>query len=347
MHAASSRRHPWIERAATPMAFVNAVLLAYKKYGADPSAALRGARIPPALLRESGACVTASQFEALCHTAMQQLDDEALGWFSHRLPWGSYGLLCRASLTSSNLGVAMKRWCRHHRLLIDDIVLELSVDNDVATLQIEEKRQFGDLREFCLVTSLRYLHGYACWLIDSRIPLIGVDFPFQQPPHASIHSLIFPGPVHFAQDRARMRFATQYLTLSARRDELALRMMLQHALPLTVLQYRGDRLLTSRARSLMSARPSEQHSASALASALSVSVRTLHRQLEAEGVSLQALKDAVRKEQAIAQLCRTSSPIKQIARSTGFASEKTFARAFRNWTGKSPSEYRQNSGAPT
>jgi AraC-like DNA-binding protein len=335
MPATSSRRTPPINRAATPMAFVNAVLLGYEKYGADPSDALREAQIAPALLSEPGARVTATQFEALCRVAMQQLDDEALGWFSRRLPWGSYGLLARASLTSPNLGVALKRWCRHHRLLTDDILPTLTVANDIATLEIEERRQFGPLREFCLVTVLRYVHGYACWLIDSRIPLIETDFPFERPPHSTVHSLIFPGPVHFGRDRACMRFAAQYLALPPRRDERALRTMLQHALP----------LLASRARARMIARPSEPHTAAALAAALNVSVRTLHRQLEEEGTSLQALKDAVRCERAIEQLCRTTHSIKQIALSIGFASEKTFARAFRQWTSESPSEYRQKSSA--
>ena len=63
--------------------------------------------------------------------------------------------------------------------------------------------------------------------------------------------------------------------------------------------------------------------------------------------SLQVLKDAVRREQAIEQLCRTTHPIKQIALSIGFASEKTFARAFRQWTGESPTEYRHKSSAST
>jgi AraC-like DNA-binding protein len=329
------------------MAFVNAVLLGYKKYGVDPSDALREAQIAPAWISDPDARVTASQFESLCRVAMQQLDDEALGWFSRRLPWGSYGLLCRASLTSPNLGVALKRWCRHHRLLTDDILLKLTIEDEIATLHIEEKRRFGALREFCLVTSLRYMHGYACWLVDSRIPLIEVDFPFERPPHGDVHSLLFPGPVHFARNHTCMRFAAQYLTLPPRRDERALRTMLQHALPLIVRQYRRDRLLANRARSLMTASPGEQYTADALASALNVSVRTLHRQLEEEGTSLQALKDAVRREQAIEQLCRTTHPIKQIALSIGFASEKTFARAFRQWTGESPSEYRQRASATT
>ncbi|HRO61337.1 MAG TPA: AraC family transcriptional regulator, partial [Burkholderiaceae bacterium] len=242
------------ERAATPIAFVKAVMLAFDKYGADPSQALNEAQIAPASLRQPDARVTASQFEALCSTAMQQLDDEALGWFSRRLPWGSYGMLCRASLTAPDLGVAMRRWCRHHRLLTDDIVFDFAVEGELATLSIEEKRPLGAMREFCLVTSLRYVHGYACWLIDSRMPLVEVAFPFERPPWGSVHGLLFPGPVRFDASRASLSFAAQYLSLSPRRDERALRTMLQRALPLTVLQYRRDRILASRVRRLLSAR---------------------------------------------------------------------------------------------
>jgi len=78
------------------VAFVNAVLLGYKKYGAESvRCAARGANLRQLFERNRVHRVTASQFEALCRVAMQQLDDEALGWFSRRLPWGSYGF-CRA-----------------------------------------------------------------------------------------------------------------------------------------------------------------------------------------------------------------------------------------------------------
>lgn len=328
-------------RAVTPMAFVNAVMRAFHDRNADPATALAAAQIAPSQLNDPQARVTAAQFEALCHSAMQQLDDEALGWFSRRLPWGSYGLLCRASLGAPNLGVALKRWCRHHRLLTDDIELRLELRGDSATLRIDERRALGELREFCLVTLLRYVHGYACWLIDSRITLSAVDFPFARPPHGDVHPLLFPGPVRFGRERAAMRFAAPYLELPPRRDEAALRTMLQHALPLTVLQYRRDRLLASRARAVMVKRPGDPHDAPAMAAALNVSVRTLHRQLRDEGSSLQALKDAVRREHAIQLLSRSDQPIKQIARAVGFASEKTFARAFRQWTGVAPSEHRR------
>ena len=331
------------------MAFVEAVLLGYAKYGADPSEALREARIAPDLLRQAGARVTASQFEALCSVAMQQLDDEALGWFSRRLPWGTYGMLCRASLTSPNLGIALKRWCRHHRLLTEDIVFELALDGELATLTVVEKCQLGAMQEFCLVTSLRYVHGYASWLVDSRVPLVEVGFPFKPPAHREIHPLVFPGPVQFGAARAYMTFPAQYLSLAPRRDERALQAMLQRALPLTVLQYRRDRILASRVRSLLDAQPGERHNVDAVARALNVSVRTLHRHLEEEGTSVQTLKDEVRRETAIELLTRTKRSVKQISRAVAFGSEKSFSRAFRQWTGESPAEYRRkrsSAGSP-
>ena len=142
-------------RAATPIAFIRAIVLGYRRRGMDPAHALRHAQIAPALLDDDGARVTAAQMEAVSGFAMQELDDEALGWFSRRLPWGSYGMLCRASLTAPTLEVALKRWCRHHRLLTGDIVLEFGQAGDRACIRIVEHIELGDLREFCLLTTLR------------------------------------------------------------------------------------------------------------------------------------------------------------------------------------------------
>ncbi len=345
MPSASAASLSGREPALTPMAFVQAVVQAYRNYGADPSAALRMAQIAPDALNQARARVTARQFETLCRAAMQELDDEALGWFSRRLPWGSYGLLCRGSLSAPDLGVALKRWCRHHRLLTEDLLLHLELRDGVATLAIEERRDFGALRELCLVTTLRYVHGYACWLIDSRIPLVGTEFPLRRPPHGDVYPLLFPGPVRFEAARASMSLPAQYLALRPRRDERALQAMLPNALSLTVLQYRRDRLLASRARALMAARPDEAHTAPTLAAALNVSTRTLHRQLRDEGTSLQQLKDAVRFERAGQLLRQGRHAIKQVALAVGFASEKTFARAFAAWAGQSPSAYRGGPGA--
>jgi AraC-like DNA-binding protein len=332
--------------AATPIAFVHAILWAYRRYGQRPAEALRQGQIPPELLDDPEARITAQQMEAFTEATMKQLDDEALGWFSRKLPWGSLGMLCRASLPSPDLGVALKRWFRHHRLLTDDIELRLAVGGGRATVSIAESRDLGEVREFCLLSYLRYVHGYACWAVDSRISLLEVGFPFPRPPHGSVYPLLFPGPVSFDAEIAHFTFDAKYLALPQRRDDVALRAMLERALPLTVLQYRRDRLLGQRLRRLVSDHPAAWNDAAAIAQHLHMSTRTLHRHLAQEGVSLQALKDDVRRERAIELLCRTEKPVKQVAFAVGFADEKSFSRAFKEWTGHSPREYRRRTPLP-
>jgi AraC-like DNA-binding protein len=207
-------------------------------------------------------------------------------------------------------------------------------------------RDLGELREFCLVTLLRYVLGYACWAIDSRIPLQETRFPFPPPPHAETYPLLFPGPVHFNADAAGFSFDARYLTLPIRRDEAALRTMLQRALPLTVLQYRRDRLLVEGVRHFLRSPDKQGATAERVAEHLHVSVRTLHRQLKEEGSSLQQIKDDTRRDHAIALLDRSRKSVKQISALVGFANEKSFTRAFRTWTGLPPQAWRERNHAP-
>jgi AraC-like DNA-binding protein len=326
--------------AATPMAFARAIVGAYLRYGKDAGPALRQAQIAPEQLDRADARITAWQMEMLSGTAMQELDDEALGWFSRRLPWGSYGMLARASISAPTLQLALARWCRHHGLIAPDVTLQLQVVGGAASITITEHGDLGALREFCLVSVLRNIHGLACWLVDSRIALQGAQFPFAAPAHAGAYAVLFSGPTTFETGPASIRFDAQYLNLPLRRDEKALQQMLQHALPLTVLQYRRDRLLVQRVRQTLSSHAQQTHSAEALATVLHVSPRTLHRQLKEEGATL---KDEVRRARAVELLNRTERPIKQVAEAAGFRNEKSFIRAFKGWTGLSPAEFRKQS----
>ncbi len=328
--------------AATPMAFARSIAQAFKRYGQSPAQVLKLAQITPAKLLQSKARITAQQLEVLSGAAMQALDDEALGAFSRKLPWGSYGMLARASITSASLGMALKRWCRHHALLTDDIVLRVTSSGDSAAITIEEKHP-GSTTEFGLVHVLRNIHGLACWYVDSRIPLQGARFPFEAPPHDYAYPLMFQCPLQFNAAQAEIRFDARYLALPLRRDEKALTQMLQRALPLTVLQYRRDRMLVQQVRQALANPAVQAHNAETLSRVLNMSPRSLHRQLKEEGASLQQLKDEVRFERAQDWLNRTDKPVKKVAAAAGFRNEKSFIRAFRAWTGQSPGEFRAKS----
>ena len=333
---------PALGRAETPIAFIQAIAAAYAQRGLRVDDALKKAQIEPRLLKKNSARVTAMQMELISGIAMQELDDEGLGWFNRRLPWGSYGMLVRASLTSPTLEVALSRWCRHHGLLTGDIRLSLSERNGTATLQLDEVRDLGAFQEFCVVSVLRNALGVACWLTDSRIPLTSTQLCFAPPTHADSYRVLFDGPTHFNEQTNCLQFDAGYLALPVRRDEAALQQMLQRALLLTVRPYRRDRLLVEKVRQTLAQHPEHSRNADDLAAWLNMSARTLHRQLQEEGASLQQLKDSVREQRARILLLRTTKPLKQIATEVGFSNEKSFIRAFKAWTGHAPETFRQS-----
>ena len=325
------------------MAFVQAILRAYAAQNKSPAKALEFAQITPSQAKKTSAHITALQMERISSFAMHELNDEVLGCLSRKLPWGTYGMLVRASLTSPTLGVALKRWCRHHGLVADDIELSVEERDGKAHIRLRELKDLGEQREFGLLSVLRNLYGVACWLVDSRITLEQVHFAFEAPAHQAVYPLMFQGPVLFgsATPISELVMNASYLALPLRRDEAALQRMLETALTLTVLQYRKDRLLLTQVKQALAMYPQDTHSAEDLAPLLNLSPRSLHRQLKEEGTSLQVLKDEVRHERAIELLQRTRKPIKQVAESAGFQNEKSFIRAFKQWTGQTPAAFRE------
>jgi AraC-like DNA-binding protein len=54
-----------------------------------------------------------------------------------------------------------------------------------------------------------------------------------------------------------------------------------------------------------------------------------------------SIKDALRRDLAIEQLSHGDLPVPEIARAVGFAEPSAFHRAFKQWTGVRPGEYRR------
>ena len=333
-------------RPRVPAAFARAILSAYARRGVDPEAALGAAGARAAAVAEPSGWIGIEAFEDLSAHAMRELDDEALGWFSRRLPWGSYGMILRAALPSPTLDVALRRWCRHHGLLTEDVRIAPGIEGGACVVRIEERADLGALREFCLVSLLRNLHGVSCWLVDSRVPLIEARFPFPAPPHAEAYAGLFPGAVAFDAPSAGLSFDAGYLRLPVVRDDAELRRMLRRAIPIMSRQYRQDRLLSRRIANALATEAGASEDAAAIAARLNVSLRSLQRHLREEGTSFAALRASARRARAEDLLSRGDLPLKRVARLVGYGDEASFGRAFRAWTGQTPAEFRRAAAPP-
>jgi AraC-like DNA-binding protein len=76
---------------------------------------------------------------------------------------------------------------------------------------------------------------------------------------------------------------------------------------------------------------------------LRMSERTLRRRLAGEGAGYKELVDEVRKDLARDYLTTSELPISEIARRIGFTNPSAFYRAFREWYGVAPAEFRNAS----
>lgn len=77
-----------------------------------------------------------------------------------------------------------------------------------------------------------------------------------------------------------------------------------------------------------------------VAAALFVTERTLRRQLAEAGDSFTSIRDRVRERRATFLLRESRLPIAGIASEVGFSDAREFRRAYRRWTGRTPSQAR-------
>ena len=124
-------------------------------------------------------------------------------------------------------------------------------------------------------------------------------------------------------------------------DVQLVRLLQQHILALET-KYEGDLVAQVRAvlRSAILAGHAGEEQIAAL---LSLHKRTMHRRLVAEGTQFRVLDAECRYDIARQLLEHSALAITEIAATLGYAEASVFTRAFRRWSGTTPTRWREQS----
>lgn len=333
-----------MEKDSVSISFVIEALRAVRREGLAVDPVLRDAGIPERLLASAQSRIAAERFGALWLAVAAALDDEFFGLDARRMKVGSFAAITYACVGARTLHEALRRAIRLFGIILDDTALDLAVDGERARLcLLPTPRATGKpVAPFAHETLLVLLHGLMCWLIGRRIPIRQADFAYPQPPHWTEYRVMYSQQLAFGCAQTCIVFDADLLAARVVQSQRSATAFLHEAPYNIVLKYKNAHSWSARLRHALRDMPPEHWPGfDALAAQLDSSPSALRRALEREGTSFRAIKDALRRDLAIEQLSHTDLPVPEIARAVGFAEPSAFHRAFKQWTGVRPGEYRR------
>ena len=166
-----------------------------------------------------------------------------------------------------------------------------------------------------------------------------VHFCFRAPPDDAPYRKFFGVPVRFNQPTSAVFFPVHYLDREIPSADPGLGEILQKYVAQIASRHSGDFLgqLRSVVRTLL---PTGNCTADRVAELFSMHRRTLHRQLAAGGTTFEEITDSMRRQIALQMLEQSDMKFGQLADMLGYGGVSSFNRAFRRWTGMTPSEWR-------
>jgi AraC-like DNA-binding protein len=154
------------------------------------------------------------------------------------------------------------------------------------------------------------------------------------------HYDVFRCPLKFSQPLAKISFDIADARRPFTATNRALAISGDEILEDMINDLKGSDIISQVKLSITENLPSGTPSKNEIAKQVFLSVRTLHRRLADEGTNFRTLVLEVRKELAEKYVANKEMPLAEVSYMLGFTDISSFFRSFKQWTGVSPSSFR-------
>ncbi|MFA5628491.1 MAG: AraC family transcriptional regulator ligand-binding domain-containing protein [Thiohalomonadaceae bacterium] len=296
------------------------------------------------LLQQTDTRVSARQFSSFLADAIRAFEDELVGFSPYPLPLGSWSALTHWVANTSTLGHAIKRFCRFYSLLEKGFKTILVIKGTQASVEIHPWNDGTNYTSSSYELFTFCLYRLLCLLTHDMLPLTQVNLPFAKPKHhREYHYFFYGNKIDFDYSTCSISFPRELLLKPIKQETGLINLLLNDSLyNIIVLNY--DRTSwTSKVRDLITANFEWKLGLSDVAFELGIKEHTLRRCLSKEGITYSVLRNQAKRDLAIFLLSNSQHSIEEIAFRTGFSEASAFIRAFKSWTGVTPSTYRRSS----
>lgn len=317
-----------------------------KAKGIDSKALLKKFRIPEKPLKDPKARFGVDLVARLYAGVAEELNDEFMGFTEKPIKVGTFALMADWVSHSSTLEELLQKGIRFYNQITDEVKISLEIEDDHVYFTSEFRRPELDFEHFYIEYWHVIWHRFASWYIGKPIKLLGCYINYT-PLDAAEFEVLYRCPTYLKSKYNRLVFHKKYLQEPLVRSQSDLQVFLKRA-PIDMLTMPGeDTSLTAHIKQVLEPRDLKDGdilklpSSDQLAKLLDMSEQTLRRKLSAEGISYQQIKDNLRQDIANKLLRNAALNISDISRMLNFSEPRAFTRAYKQWSGVTPKEYRQ------
>ncbi|MBA4501323.1 AraC family transcriptional regulator [Marinobacterium marinum] len=327
--------------------YIRASIEGALRQGAEPGVLLKAAGIPPTWLDTPEHLISEHQLSELIKAVWRHTRDEFMGLSPTPCRRGVFSLMAELAQGASTLGGMLQQSARFYTAWSDDLNIGLEATPHTQTslvfyrlhLNHQGKDRHHLLQEFILLMWQRL----ASWLVGQQIPIASTCFGYPPPPHAREYRAMFLGELLYEQPLCGFYLHPRYLQLPVIRSTTELQAFLQNSPAMILHRPVPDNSLQTRIRVLLQRHDLDQMpELDTISQLLAIAPRTLRRRLQDEGTTIREIKERLRRDFALKLLASEHVSVQEVAEQTGFAEAAAFCRAFKRWTGYSPTRWRRH-----
>lgn len=326
--------------------YAQAILDMAAARGADPAALAKRASLDTALLESRDKRVPFSVFKALMQAAKVMCAEPAFGLHfgaeSDFAEISIVGLICHSAET---MGAAFHQMNRYARLAIEveghgsgaRFALE-RIGEDLWL--VDQRRNPNDFLELTEATMARFICETARHFGSAPFARF-VHFTHAEPGYRAEYDRILKAPVYFGCERNAICIHESWLSIRNNLENKYVFGIFCERADALMARLQATTTLAGRVENLlMPLLHTDQVGMDKIASKLGMSRISLYRKLKQEGTSFETVLDNLRHEMALQYLGGQKTSVHEVAYLVGFSDPAAFSRAFKRWTGSSPSASR-------
>lgn len=311
--------------------------------GIEPAALLLSTGLVPSQLDDPQASMSIGQKVTIFRNVrrLSRVPDVGLraGARQRLSDFGVYGY---ALVSSKSFGEAVLLGIQHVKLAGPVLEKRFRVEGDSAIFEGHDVLALDEVlpiaAEFWFASILRL----ATCVLEAPFPSRRLLLPYARPAHALAYERMFGCPVEFGAEVMEWHFDARVLSVACPNANPITADICQQFCSRVLASLPDDFDLPRNIRAACLNSRGAFPNAEEMAARLGLSVRSLHRRLAQQGRPYQGIVDDVRRSLASEFLINTTLSIEDIAGRVGFSEASNFRKAFRKWTGCTPTHFRAN-----